>query len=170
MKTKKIVCPIDFSEASEKALDVASKLARANGAKMYIMHVEELASLVHPGLLGGLPPVTLPSRRKLNSTLPTATEVRFEHDLLIGNPAEKIVEFAIEKGADLIVMGTHGNTGMTRVLMGSVAEGVVRRSPIPVLTLKADFEDTPQNSGNEAKKETNKEAEGDTGKPAGATT
>ena len=63
-----------------------------------------------------------------------------------------------------------GNTGMTRVLMGSVAEGVVRRSPIPVLTLKADFEDTPQNSGNEAKKETNKEAEGDTGKPAGATT
>jgi len=141
MKAKKIVCPVDFSEASEKALDLASKLARENGAKMYIVHVEELASLIHPGLFGGLPPVTMPSRRKLNSTLPTATEVLFEHDLLIGDPAEKIVEFAEKKGADLIVMGTHGNTGMVRVLMGSVAEGVVRRSPIPVLTLKAAFED-----------------------------
>lgn len=141
MKTKIIVCPVDFSDASEKALDLASKLARANGAKMYIVHVEELASLVHPGLLGGLPPVTMPSRQELNAVLPTATEVLFEHDLLIGDPAEKIVEFAEEKGADLIVMGTHGNTGMLRLLMGSVAEGVVRRSPIPVLTLKADFED-----------------------------
>jgi len=144
MKTKKIVCPVDFSEASEKALDLASKLARANGAKMYIVHVEALASLAQPGLFGGLPPVSMPSRRKLNATLPTATEVLFEHDLLIGNPAEKIVEFAERKGADLIVMGTHGNTGIVRVLMGSVAEGVVRRSPIPVLTLKASFENAPE--------------------------
>lgn len=141
MKTKKIVCPVDFSEASEKALDLASKLARDNRAKIYIVHVEESAAVAHPGLFGGLPPVVWEDRQKLNSTLPTATEVRFEHDLLVGNPAEKIVEFAKEKGADLIVMGTHGHTGVVRVLMGSVAEGVVRRSPVPVLTLKATFDD-----------------------------
>ena len=136
MKAKKIVCPVDFTDASAAALDVASKLARANRAKMYIVHVEENAALVHPGLFGGLPPVTWPTRQQLNATLPTATEVLFEHDLLFGDPATRIVEFAKLKDADLIVMGTHGATGMERLLMGSVAEGVVRRSPVPVLTLK----------------------------------
>ena len=149
MKAMSIVCPVDFSEASKRSLDVASKLARSNGAKVYIVHVEEPASLVHPGLFGGLPPVTMPSRRRLNSTLPTATEVKFEHDLLIGDPVEMIVEFAKTNGADLIVMGTHGNTGIVRALLGSVAEGVVRRAHIPVLTLKSDFEDSPRAKGEE---------------------
>ena len=137
MKAKRIVCPVDFSDTSNVALDLASKLARENGAKVFIIHVEDVAAAAHPGLFGGLPPATWPLRQKLNATLPTATEVRFEHDLLIGDPADKIVEFATAKGADLIVMGTHGTTGLARVLMGSVAENVVRRSPVPVLTLKA---------------------------------
>jgi len=146
MKAKRIVCPVDFSESSDAALDLASKLARENGAKIFIVHVEDNATLVHPGLFGGLPPVTWPSRQQLNSTLPTATEVLFEHDLLLGNPAEQIVKFAERKEADLIVMGTHGNAGMLRVLMGSVAEGVVRRSTVPVLTLKARIDDEADDS------------------------
>ena len=140
MKINKIVCPVDFSMPSDAALDLASKLARESGAKMYIVHVEDEASLVHPGLLGGIPPVTWPARQRLNETLPTATEVLFEHDLLLGDPATKIVDFAKEKEADLIVMGTHGSSGMVRLLMGSVAENVVRRSPVPVLTLKAEVQ------------------------------
>lgn len=137
MKAKRIVCPVDFSAASNAALDLASKLARENGAKVFIVHVEDAAALAHPGLFGGLPPASWPSRQRLNATLPTATEVQFEHDLLIGEPASEIVEFAIKNDADLIVMGTHGTTGLARILMGSVAEGVVRLAPVPVLTLKA---------------------------------
>ena len=136
MKATRIVCPVDFSDASNAALDLASKLARENGAKVFIVHVEQPGPLEHPGLMEGLPPVVYPARDKLNSTLPTATEVHFEHDLLFGSPAAKIVEFAQSKNADLIVMGTHGHTGALRLLMGSVAENVVRYSPIPVLTLK----------------------------------
>lgn len=138
MHAKRILCPVDFSETSDVALDVASKLARASDAKLFIVHVEENAAVVHPGLFGGLPPVTWKERHKLSNALPTATEVTFEHALLVGNPANEIIEFAKQRDIDLIVMGTHGETGLLRALMGSVAEGVVRRSPVPVLTLKAD--------------------------------
>lgn len=146
MKAKRILCPVDFSEASDAALDVASKLAREGGAKLFIVHVEENAAVVHPGLFGGLPPVAWKEKHRLSNTLPTATEVRFEHDLLIGDPANQIVEFAEKRGVDLIVMGSHGMTGLLRVLMGSVAEGVVRRSPVPVLTLKANAKELVETS------------------------
>ena len=137
MQAKRILCPVDFSETSDVALDVASKLARENEAKLFIVHVEENPTVVHPGVFGGLPPVAWKERHKLSDTLPTATDVRFEHDLLVGDPANEIVGFAERKNIDLIVMGSHGVTGLLRLLMGSVAEGVVRRSPVPVLTLKA---------------------------------
>ena len=112
--------------------------SRENGAKLFIIHVEENPAVAHPGLFGGLPPATWKEKHRLSKTLPTATEVRFEHDVLVGDPAEEIVEFAKTKDVDLIVMGSHGLTGIVRVLMGSVAEKVVRRSPVPVLTLKAN--------------------------------
>jgi len=60
----------------------------------------------------------------------------FEHHLLSGDPGSELVHFAERENIDLIVMGTHGRTGLTRLLMGSVAEAVVRRAPCPVLTLK----------------------------------
>ena len=137
MKAKRLLCPVDFSEPSDVALDVASKLARTNDAKLFIVHVEENTA-VHPGLFGGLPAVASRDKHRLTNSLPTATEVRFEHDLLIGNPAKEIVEFAKKKDIDLIVMGSHGNTGLLRALMGSVAEGVVRTAHVPVLTVKAE--------------------------------
>ena len=137
MQAKRIVCPIDFSEASRAALDVASNLAREDGSKVFIVHVEEVSSATHPGLFGVGPLASPNLRDKLNATLPTATEVQFEHYLLIGDPVDRIVEFVKERDADLIVMGTHGITGVARLLMGSVAAGVIRRSPVPVLTLKA---------------------------------
>jgi len=62
--------------------------------------------------------------------------VRFEHKLLVGDPASAIVEAAEEENVDLIVLGTHGRTGLTRLLMGSVAENVVRKAKCPVLTVK----------------------------------
>lgn len=136
MKTKRILCPVDFSDASNIALDVASKLARETGATLFIVHVEENPAVVSPGLFAGLPPASWPENHQLAKTLPTATEVRFEHDLLVGNVAQEIVDFAKKKDVDLIVLGSHGHSGLLRVLMGSVAEAVVRTAPVPVLTLK----------------------------------
>lgn len=138
MDTKRILCPVDFSSASDAALDLASKLARETGAKLFIIHIEDSAAVVSPGLFGNLPPTTNIEDHRLAKTLPTATEVSFEHDLLFGDPADEIVEFANKKDIDLIVMGSHGRTGLLRMLMGSVAEGVIRNAPVPVLSLKPD--------------------------------
>ena len=72
----------------------------------------------------------------LKEVVPTDPQVACEHRLLTGDPAVAIARLAEEEHADLIVMGTHGRTGLTRLLMGSVAEAVVRRAPCPVLTYK----------------------------------
>jgi len=72
--------------------------------------------------------------RRLEETRPTKHEVKYEHHLLDGDPSAEIVHFAEREHVDLIVMGTHGRTGLTRLLMGSVAEAVVRRAPCPVFT------------------------------------
>lgn len=136
MLAKTIICPVDFSETNAMAIDVASKLARKHRGKIFFVHVAETASVVQPGMFGSVPPRLSHLREKLNTILPTATEVSFEHHLLVGDPVDMIVNFAGERNADLIVMATHGHTGVLRLLMGRVAEGVVRQSPIPVLSLK----------------------------------
>jgi len=68
--------------------------------------------------------------------VPSDPSVSFEHKLLAGDPAAAIVEAADQENVDLIVLGTHGRTGLTRLLMGSVAENVVRKAKCPVLTVK----------------------------------
>jgi universal stress protein A len=75
-------------------------------------------------------------RRMLQAVVPTDPNVPCEHRLITGDPSTAIAKLAEEEHADLIVMGTHGRTGLTRLLMGSVAEAVVRRAPCPVLTYK----------------------------------
>jgi len=72
----------------------------------------------------------------LEAVVPTDKNVSYEHHLLLGTAAEDIVRVATEEKADLIVIGTHGRTGLKRVLMGSVAEAVMRHAHCPVLTLK----------------------------------
>ena len=71
---------------------------------------------------------------------PSDESVTCTHRLVVGDPAGEIVRIATEEGAEMIVMGTHGRTGFTRMLMGSVAEAVVRRSPCPVLVYRAAAE------------------------------
>ncbi len=88
-------------------------------------------------------------REELGKIVPDDGNIRFEHRLLAGVAGLEIPRLAEEEQADLIVMGTHGRTGLTRLLMGSVAEAVVRRAPCPVLTLRqspADGDDQPGDS------------------------
>ena len=72
----------------------------------------------------------------LEAVVPTDPEVHFEHRMVMGDPADEIVKIAHEDNVDLIVMATHGRTGFKRLLMGSVAEEVVRRAECPVFTFK----------------------------------
>jgi len=138
MNATKILFPTDFSPASQEALRWATSLARDSGASITIVHVEE-----PPMAYGGGEMYVGDdegSREELKKTLvqvvPADPAIRFEHKLLVGDPATAIVQTAEDEHADFIVIGTHGRTGLTRLLMGSVAEAVVRRAKCPVLTIK----------------------------------
>jgi nucleotide-binding universal stress UspA family protein len=146
MHYKKILFATDFSPASDAALKYATALARDSGATMVILHVEELPTPYAGGEML-LPQPEYPNpeiRRMLEAVVPADKNVKFEHHLVLGTPAEDIVRVANEKNVDLIVIGTHGRTGLKRVLMGSVAEAVMRRAGCPVLTLKEHDKSPPQ--------------------------
>lgn len=138
MNFKRILFATDFSPASETALTYATSLARDSGAVLVIAHIEELPL----PYAGGEMYFTQPEypnpeiRRMLEATLPPDKNVRYEHKLVMGTAADDIVRVAEEEHADLIVIGTHGRTGLLRVLMGSVAESVMRLAQCPVLTVK----------------------------------
>jgi nucleotide-binding universal stress UspA family protein len=138
----KILFPTDFSTAGRVALEMATSLAKGRGAKLLIMHVEEPPMAYGGGELyyGIEEPDRQELQRMLAEVLPTDPAVGFEHRLVIGSPATAIVHMAEKEDADMIVMPTHGRTGLLRLLMGSVAEEVVRKAKCPVLTVKAAAE------------------------------
>lgn len=138
MNAKTILFPTDFSTSSDAGLRHATALARESGAMLLIVHVEE-APIAYGGgeMYYGLPnPDHAAIREMLQAVTPTSPGVSYEHRLIVGDPAAEIVRLAGQEGVDLIVMGTHGRTGLKRMLMGSVAEAVVRRASCPVLTFK----------------------------------
>jgi nucleotide-binding universal stress UspA family protein len=138
MNYKKILFATDFSPASETALKYATSLARDSGALLLIAHVEELPMPYAGGeMYFAQPEYPNPEVKKmLEAIVPPDKSVRYEHRLVMGTAADDIVRVADEEGVDLIVIGTHGRTGLMRVLMGSVAESVMRLATCPVLTVK----------------------------------
>lgn len=138
MDIKTILFPTDFSHTGDAALAMATALARDSGAKLLIVHVEEPPVAYGGGeMYYGVPePATEDLRRMLHEVTPTDPDVPYEHRLISGEPAAAISRLAESEHVDLIVLGTHGRTGLTRLLMGSVAEAVVRRAHCPVLTYK----------------------------------
>jgi universal stress protein A len=134
-----IVHPTDFSANSQAAWEMACALARDYGAKLLLVHVEPpMPSFAE---LGAIPAEPLDRRsleRQLAQIRPTnPNDAVVARTLLVGDEATEINRFAVENHADLIVMGTHGRTGLGRLLMGSVAETVLRQAPCPVVTIKA---------------------------------
>jgi universal stress protein A len=138
MNLKKILVSTDFSTCSDSALAMATALARDSNATLLIVHVEEipLATGSAEYLYSVPEPATQELKKMLSEVLPRDVNVPFEHHLLAGDPAEAIIRTAEQENVDMIVIGTHGRTGLTRLLMGSVAEAVVRRASCPVLTVK----------------------------------
>jgi nucleotide-binding universal stress UspA family protein len=139
MNAAKILFPTDFSTLGQTALEMATALAKERGAKLVIAHVEEPPMAYGGGELyyGIAEPDRQEIQRMLTEVLPTDPTVGYEHRLMIGSPATAIVHLAEKEQVDMIVMPTHGRTGIVRLLMGSVAEEVVRKAQCPVLTVKA---------------------------------
>ena len=142
MAQKTILFPTDFSTASDAALVHAEALARQMNARLLIVHVEE-PPLAYGGgeLYYGLPePNSERILKMLEDVKPSDPSVHFTHRLTMGDPASEVVRMATDENAEMIILGTHGRTGMTRLLMGSVAEAIVRRAPCPVLVYRETAE------------------------------
>jgi nucleotide-binding universal stress UspA family protein len=131
-----ILHPTDFSTRSEYSFRLACSLAQDHGARLLILHVMPAAIVYgEVGLVVGpesYRDTVLEQLHRLHAPPGVEVEYRLEE----GDPASEIVRTAEEAGCDLIVLGTHGRRGLTRLVMGSVAEQVVRKAPCPVLTAK----------------------------------
>jgi len=140
---KNILVATDFSEASDAALAYGRTLASHFGAALQVVHVVEnivLRNVTADGFVGVLPEVQLEveaeARKQLDEELSGGGEPRTSGLVLTSNVlADAIVSQAAATGVDLIVIGTHGRKGVSRLLLGSVAERVVRAAPCPVLTV-----------------------------------
>src|SRR5215204_754842 len=138
MNTKRILFPTDFSHTGDAALAFATSLAKESDGRLIIVHVQE-APLAYGGgeMYYGIPePTTDELLNMLHDVKPTDSNVPVEYRLVTGDPADAVVRLAEDDDADLIVLGSHGRTGLTRLLMGSVAEAIVRKAHCPVLVYK----------------------------------
>jgi nucleotide-binding universal stress UspA family protein len=138
---KTILHATDFSERSHNAFRLACALARDYKARLLVLHIVPTPVVGYPeGIILTQPEeYRAEARAKLQQMQPTDPAIVMERMLGDGDAATTIVDTAKNKECDLIVMGTHGWGGLTRLLMGSVAEAVVRRAPCPVLTVKTPF-------------------------------
>ena len=148
---QKILCSVDFSPGSQLALRAAIRLANEAGAELVLAHVWHLPVLVFADE-PPIPPDTAglleeEARRGLDEAVKTAAELgarRVSSRFLTGAPWDQIVETArTDPAFDLIVMGSHGRTGVLRFLLGSVAEKVVRHAPCSVLVARAPGATSP---------------------------
>lgn len=138
MNIKRILCPVDFSVYGQAANEYASVLAKSTGAEIHYIH-----SLLPEVSYGSYAHVDVEAEasldlKRLKEIKPTVEGISAVYAVEFGPPVEQIVNYAKKHDIDLIVMGTHGRTGLNRVLMGSVAEGVVRKAECPVLAIKTD--------------------------------
>lgn len=165
MAFRHVLVPTDFSEPANHALRYAAEEAVLHRAKVTLLHVQPMDAgtdvyyvtgapasgqqagfdVITGGRLG-MVPVSEPTvvRRdsseaaltRLHDLVPEAFRGTWQVEIAVGRPADTIVRLARERNVDLIVMATHGRTGLEHVVMGSVAEKVVRLAPCPVLTVK----------------------------------
>jgi len=143
IKLKKILCPIDFSACSTYALNYAIDLSLKDQASLYLIHVIE----TYMGDIGDIlkqidllldDKQTDNLKMRLINLIPDEIQTNISIDTLVvkGVPFVEIIKAAKGNQADLIVMGTHGKTGLDHILIGSVAERVIQRSPCPVLSIR----------------------------------
>lgn len=171
MDVQKILVPIDYSEDSLEALQWGASLATKYGAKLILLHViPKAVEEIYPSGPEWIGPFTPPSyyyEGMAPGTRPRRTEpllidwqerakaqlsdfatmnlkepVPLDVQVAVGRPVDEILRLAREQRVDLIVMGTHGRTGLRHLLLGSVAEAVARQAPCPVFTVRIPGQET----------------------------
>jgi nucleotide-binding universal stress UspA family protein len=134
---ERILVPTDFSKTSDSALQYGIRLAQALNARLYLLHV--------PGRTGENFEADFPfgqfespirERFELLVTAPQGKQLLTEYAVRIGTPPDEIMRYVSDRDIDLIVMGTHGRSGVAHAVIGSVAEAVVRQAPCPVLVVR----------------------------------
>jgi len=143
MNTQHFLVPIDFSAYSDQALTYAITLATQLRARLTLLHVLHELSMVMGDMASALPDTYLQeleaeARRGLEERLKRVHAAGLQGDIVTvhGVPFQSIIDTAHDQKVDLIVMGTHGRTGLPHALVGSVAEKVVRLAPCPVLVTR----------------------------------
>ncbi len=140
---RRVLAPVDFSEASEAAVHHAKEIALTYGAEINLLHVVE--EPLYPAAYG-IEPVEFPTQDVVGQVEQQLAdlvreEIGYEHTLVeaeVGHPPTAILEYVEKNEVDLIVIATRGRTGLERMLLGSVTERVLRRSPVPVFVVKPD--------------------------------
>lgn len=149
---KTILVPHDFSSSANHAVAIARDEAKLHGAQLLLLHVIDLPgqlkpdTVIVPDATGA--PINIKDYAVAQAEQHLADlAARIDKDgvtaktfIRIGKPEDEIVKFAAEHGVDLIAMGTHGRTGLAHMLVGSVAERVVRASTVPVLTIRSEVD------------------------------
>ncbi len=146
MAFNRILVPVDFSDASQRALELALLVRGATGSQVTLLHVASEHRLTDdfempPALIPVYDKLQAQIRKRQEDLLASLRTPQVDETLLVeGGPAAQILAQIEAGGHDLVVMGTHGRTGLDHVLMGSVAAGVLRRSPVPVLVTHGQTE------------------------------
>ena len=148
---RRVVCPVDFSPVSKRALDHAAVIARWYEAELVVLHVTPLLPTIFafPSAMD----TGASDMADAEAVLPELTAFVVEAETMVsatrtvarsGSPAVEILRYAAEAEADLLVLGTHGRTGFERFMVGSVTEKVLRKAPCPVLTVPRHSEGQPE--------------------------
>lgn len=145
----KVLVPVDFSECSRKALQKAAGLVTAFDAELTVLHVWEPPLYIFPEVMVQVPGERNQSLEEyarqraeeemesfLDETLASDLREKVKTQVECGHPYHAIVDAARDGGHDLIVMGTHGRRGLPHLLIGSIAEKVVRHAPCPIMTVR----------------------------------
>jgi nucleotide-binding universal stress UspA family protein len=139
---KKILCPIDHSDGSKEALKYAVSFAMKNEAKLYLLHVIDIRSFDESidTMAAQIPndETIKQLKTKLLECVPEEirSDMQIEALVVQGIPFAEIISIAKGNNVDMIVMGTHGRTGLAHIMIGSVSEKVVRKAHCPVLTVR----------------------------------
>lgn len=144
-RLRTILCPIDLGPCADKALALAAEFAEKFAGELVVLYVVPEATLILPDGLVPVPP-DVPDESELlatsqaavakHLTAPEVEKAKPRIEVRIGSAETEIVEAAKALSADLIVIGTHGRTGLAHFFLGSVAEKIVRTAPCPVLTVR----------------------------------
>ena len=151
IRLNRILFPTEFSEPASHARDYAVALAEKYGAELHVLHVVDAGPPAYPDYAGSfwadyLGDLEMHARQRISEVVDAAWSR--QHSVVTtvrqGTAYVEIIQYAREENIDLIVIGTHGRTGLSKMVMGSVAERVVRTAPCPVLTVRPPATETAE--------------------------